>query len=586
MFRCRFGDVTNILGISAFFHDSAAALMIDGELVAAAQEERFSRVKNDASFPSAAIDFCLQSANIAPEELHYVGFFEKPLQKFDRILETHLAFAPQSLGSFLAAMPSWLTGKLRVRGAVRKTLGLRTRRRVVYTQHHLAHAASAFFLSPFDDAAILTVDGVGEWATTTRGIGRGNQIRLSDEIQFPHSIGLLYSAFTAYCGFRVNQDEYKLMGLAAYGHPIYVDTIRTHLIDAREDGSIWIDMRYFDFGRGLRMTSDRFHRLFNRGPRAPDEPIEQLDRDLAASIQHVTESTMLGLAESLYARHPSRNLCLAGGVALNCLANGRILREGPFDDVWIQPAAGDAGGAAGVAAYIWFQLLKHSRSIGPNDRMRGALLGPEYTAAGIDQWLTSVGRKHQRIADRAKLSARIAGDLASGAVVGWFQGRMEFGPRALGNRSILADPRGAETQARINRKIKGRESFRPFAPAVLHEHAASVFHWAPHHRSPYMLIATQAQSTGDQPFAYPAVVHVDRSARLQTVDNTTNSPFRLLLEAFFQQTGCPMLVNTSMNRADEPIVQSPAEALRCFDETEMDILVLEDCIVRKSDPVG
>lgn len=568
--------MTAILGLSAFYHDSAAVLLVEGEIVAAAQEERFTRKKHDAGFPTNSIDYCLGQAGITAGQLDYVGFYEKPLLKFDRLLETYLSFAPVGFRSFWKAMPNWVTEKLHLRREIR--LGLRNefRRRIVFCHHHQSHAASAFFPSPFDDAAILTLDGVGEWATTTMGIGRGNKIELTSEIRFPHSLGLLYSAFTHYCGFRVNSGEYKLMGLAPYGQPKYADLIRQRLVTIHSDGSFRLNLDYFGYCQSLRMTTQKFHQLFGRSPRNPDSDIQQLDRDLAASIQIVVEEIVLLAACHLHEKTGAKNLCLAGGVALNCVANGRILREGPFEKLWIQPAAGDAGGALGVAQLIWHQLLDHPRQTSKGDSQQGSLTGPEYSNETVRAELDQLDAVYELISDDAELDRRTAALLADGKVVGRFSGRAEFGPRALGNRSILGDARRADMQSTMNLKIKFRESFRPFAPAVLADHASGLFELAESQRSPYMLLVCQTKGS-----TLPAVTHVDGSARIQTVDKDHNPPFEALLSEFHRQTGCPVLINTSFNIRGEPIVGSPEDAYRCFMKTNMDALVIENCLLLK-----
>ncbi len=601
--------MTAILGISAFYHDSAAALVVDGQIVAAAQEERFTRRKHDAAFPQHAIDYCLASAGLTPAQLDFVGFYEKPHLKFDRLLETYLAAAPRGFRSFLAAIPGWLQSKLHHPREIRRGLGNEFRNRIVFVEHHESHAASAFFPSPFDEAAILTIDGVGEWATATIGAGSGNRIRLLEEMRFPHSLGLLYSAFTYFCGFRVNSGEYKLMGLAPYGKPRFVDEILTRLIDLKDDGSFRTDMSYFDYCHGLTMTSPRMDRLFGGPPRTPESPVTEREMDLAASIQAVTEQIMLRMAHHAHRRTGATNLCLAGGVALNCVGNGRILREGPFENLWIQPAAGDAGGALGVALFISRQMLDEprpqadgdgGRSLnGDADLQHGSLLGPEFTPAEIRAALDAHGAVYRSFADEDEQLRCVAELLAREQVVGFFQGRMEFGPRALGSRSILGDARSPTMQSVMNVKIKRRESFRPFAPAVLAERAAEYFDHPADVPSPYMLLVSPVNSsqriashnsgvTGlDQVNAVrshiPAVTHIDHSARLQTVDANRNGKFRRLLERFDRLTGCPVLINTSFNVRGEPIVATPDDAYRCFMTTEMDALVLEDVVLLKAE---
>jgi carbamoyltransferase len=595
--------VTAILGISAFYHDSAAALVVDGSVVAAAQEERFSRKKHDATFPARAIGYCLAEAGLTPEDLDYVAFYEKPLARFERLLETYLAFAPRGFLSFCQAMPGWLREKLYLRRAFQRGLG-RRHGPLVFLEHHESHAASAFFPSPFEEAAILTLDGVGEWATATLGTGAGNHLELTHQLRFPHSLGLLYSAFTYYCGFKVNSGEYKLMGLAPYGRPIYRDLIYQHLIGVKADGSFRMNQDYFRYCHGLTMTGRRFHRLFGGPPRQPDARIEQRHMDLAASIQAVTEEILLRLAVDLQRRTGQKNLVLAGGVALNCVANGRLLREGPFEHLWIQPAAGDAGGALGAALFVWHQLLHQARRPAPTDSVRGSLLGPDFSSKEICTFLDGQGAGYQRL-EEDDLYRHTADLLVAGKVVGWFQGRMEFGPRALGSRSILADPRGANMQANLNLKIKFRESFRPFAPAVLAEDAADWFELPLGVESPYMLFTAPVRRehrTALSPAelrrirndpdlcervnvprsTIPAVTHVDYSARLQTVDETRQPRFYRLLQAFREEAGCPVLVNTSFNVRGEPMVCTPEDAWRCFLGTGMDALLLGDCLVEKS----
>ena len=597
--------MTAILGISAFYHDAAAALLVDGRIVAAAQEERFTRQKHDASFPKHAVDYCLAEAGLRASELDYVGFYDKPLLKFERLLETYLSYAPRGFGSFLHALPGWLRQKLHLQRELNRGLGHQFSRRYIFTEHHESHAASAFFPSPFDEAAILTLDGVGEWATATLGYGRANRISLTHELRFPHSLGLLYAAFTSYCGFRVNSGEYKLMGLAPYGQPKYAQTILDKLIDLKPDGSFRMDMRYFNYCQGRTMTSRAFDRLFGGPPRRPGVPLGQREMDLAASIQSVTEEIVLRAARHLHAQTGFENLCLAGGVALNSVANGRVLREGPFERIWIQPAAGDAGGALGTALFIWHQLLDQQRTPQPDDSQQGSLLGPSFGEEEIRQVLDDAGADYQQCASDVELCDRVAGLLAAGKVVGWFQGRMEFGPRALGARSILADPRRSSMQQVLNQKIKFRESFRPFAPAVLAERAADYFELAPGEQSAYMLLVAPVCSIqrmaaeGPEPAGFeklrvcrstiPAVTHVDYSARVQTVGQRLDERrqpgrFRLLLERFADQTGCPVLVNTSFNVRGEPIVCTPEEAYRLFLSTQIDVLVLERFVLEKRIP--
>ncbi|HET6567616.1 MAG TPA: carbamoyltransferase [Rhodothermales bacterium] len=586
---------TFILGISAFYHDSAACLLRDGEVVAAAQEERFTRRKHDAGFPRHAVAYCLREAGIGHGEIAHVAFYEKPWLKFERLLETYLTFAPRGLSSFMKAMPQWLKEKLWMGRLIAEETGFDGD--LLYPEHHQSHAASAFFPSPFERSAILTMDGVGEWATSSWGVGAGNRIELRHELRFPHSLGLLYSAFTYYTGFRVNSGEYKVMGLAPYGEPRYMGLILDELMDLKEDGSFRLNMEYFNYCQGLTMTSERFHRLFGGPPRTPEALLTQRDMDLAGSVQAVTEEVMLRMARHVRRETGERNLCLAGGVALNCVGNGRILREGIFDRMWVQPAAGDAGGALGAALFAWHQVLDRSRRAdGTHDRQRGSLLGPAYTTEEIEAWLRSRGIPYERATEDEVLRAA-AEAIASGEVVGWFSGRMEFGPRALGARSILADARRADTQRKVNLKIKNRESFRPFAPAVLAEEAAAYFDLdAP---SPYMLMTAPVRAERRLPLTeeaeelagldrlgvvrsdIPAVTHVDCSARIQTVDAERNPRFYRLLRAFRELTGCGVVVNTSFNVRGEPIVCTPEDAYRCFMGTEMDVLVLEGCILRK-----
>jgi len=589
--------MTAILGISAFYHDAAAALVIDGEVVAAAQEERFTRVKQDPRFPENAIQYCLDEAGITAEDLDYVGFYDKPMLTFERLLETWLAFAPRGFGTFLRAMPIWLRGKLNTRRLVLDGLGSAYRGRVVFTEHHESHAASAFFASPFEQAAILTMDGVGEWATASFGSGSGHRIALTHELHFPHSLGLLYSAFTYFTGFKVNSGEYKLMGLAPYGEPRYADRILEHLIDLKEDGSFRLDMSYFDFGHGLRMTSRRFETLFEGPPRQPESRLTQREMDLAASVQVVTEEIVLRMARHVHAVTGLPNLCLAGGVALNCVANGRLQREGPFERIWIQPAAGDAGGALGVSLFIWHQLMERPRTPEATDVQRGSLLGPSYSEAQIRSFLDAKEAVYTHIDDEDALCDHVAGLLADQQVVGWMQGRMEFGPRALGARSILGDPRSPAMQSTMNLKIKFRESFRPFAPSVLEEEAHEYFGTPAGLQSPYMLLVAPVRDDklctigGDRldgvqrvhevRSVVPAITHVDNSARLQTVDAERFSRYHKLISAFRDQTGCPLVINTSFNVRGEPIVCTPENAWDCFMATEMDVLVLEHFVLLK-----
>lgn len=607
--------MTAILGISAFYHDAAAALLVDGSVVAAAQEERFTRKKHDAAFPGAAIDYCLREGKLQAADLDFVGFYEKPLLKFDRLLETYLSFAPVGFRSFLKAMPPWLGQKLHLRREIRDGLGGEYQKRIVFCQHHESHAASAFYPSPFDEAAILTLDGVGEWTTTSFGVGSGNRVKLLGELRFPHSLGLLYSAFTYFTGFRVNSGEYKLMGLAPFGEPRFTQLILDKLVDLKADGSFRLDMRYFNYCQGLTMTSRRFEQLFAAPPRKPDAPIRSLDMDLAASIQKVAEEIILRIAAHVQRQTGLKKLCLAGGVALNCVANGRVLRESSFEEIWIQPAAGDAGGSLGVAQLIWHQLLGNDRCSSGVDAQAGSLLGPRSTPDDVLATLRAAGARFTKFESEEELCDRVAALLAEGNVVGWSQGRMEFGPRALGSRSILGDPRSAEMQSVMNRKIKFRESFRPFAPSVLRERAADYFAMSDATESPYMLLVFDVDSDRCQPEcsrqsrptdqgaqrvalegavaglqrvqekrgSLPAITHVDYTARVQTVDAQRFPRFHKLLTAFEAQTGCPALINTSFNVRGEPVVCTPEDAYRCFMATNMDALVLEDFLLLKGD---
>lgn len=598
------GKPTAILGISAFYHDSAACLVVDGRIVAAAQEERFTRRKHDHRFPEHAIRYCLREAGLTEADLDYAVFYEKPYQKFDRLIETYLHHAPAGWASFFQAMPLWLKQKLHLPREIRKGLGAGFQAPICYTRHHESHAASAFFPSPFEEAAVLTLDGVGEWDTATIGVGRSNRLDLLRSMSFPHSLGLLYSAFTYFTGFRVNSGEYKLMGLAPYGRPVYAQRILEKLVDLKDDGSFTLDLAYFNYCAGLTMTNDRFAALFDGPPRAAESPIAQREMDLAASIQQVTEEIVLRMAREARRLTGMKHLCLAGGVALNCVANGRLLREKIFDDIWIQPAAGDAGGALGAALFLHHQLLEQPRTPEPGDAMQGAWLGPRFANEEIRPVLDAAQAPYHFIADEASLLEVVAALLAEGKVVGWFQGRMEFGPRALGARSILGDPRSEAMQAAMNLRIKFRESFRPFAPSVLAEDVAEYFEELP--RSPYMLQVARVNRRLDVPVAaserarmesdpdlrkrlnvrrstIPAVTHVDMSARVQTVDEARHGRYARLLRAFKQRTGCSVLINTSFNVRGEPIVGSPEDALRCFLNTDMDVLVLENCLLHKTE---
>ena len=594
----------NILGISAYYHDSAACLVRDGTIVAAAQEERFSRKKHDARFPGHAIRSCLDEAGIGLAAVDHVVFYDKPLIKFERLLETYLAYAPSGFRSFLSAMPVWLKEKLFLKDLLRKSLAelggieVGALPPLLFTQHHQAHAASAFYPSPFERAAVLCMDGVGEWATTSLWVGEGNRLTPHWEIQFPHSLGLLYSAFTYFCGFKVNSGEYKLMGLAPYGEPRYKDLILERLLALKEDGTFRMDMRYFNYANGLTMTNQRFAKLFGGPPRRPESPVTQREMDLATSIQAVTEEVVLRLGRTVHRETGIDQLCLAGGVALNCVANGRLLREGPFKDIWVQPAAGDAGGALGAALSVWHEYLDRPRTCTGQDQMRGSYLGPAFSNEQIEAYLHGAGIPYHRLDDEA-LMPRLAELLDAGHVVGWFQGRMEFGPRALGGRSLLGDPRSPRMQSVMNLKIKYRESFRPFAPAVLAERVSDWFQFQG--ASPYMLMVApvlesrRIPMTAEQQALFgidklnvprseiPAVTHVDYSARLQTVHRETNPRFHRLLAAFAARTGCPLLINTSFNVRGEPIVGTPEDAYRCFMRTEMDTLVLENCLLYKTE---
>ena len=596
-----------ILGISAFYHDSAAALISDGKIVAAAQEERFSRKKHDARFPHHAVAYCLGAAGVPLDGLDYVVFYDKPFLKFERLLETYLAFAPQGLRSFRMAMPLWIREKLFQRKLLveelrRHDAGFDGRSRLLFAEHHQSHAASAFFPSPFEEAAVLTMDGVGEWATTSAAMGRGNRLEIFKEIHFPHSLGLLYSAFTYYTGFKVNSGEYKLMGLAPYGEPKYAQRITDNLIDIKADGSFRLNLAYFDYCTGLTMTNGAFHRLFGGPARRPDEPLTQTHMDLAASIQVVLDEVVVRMTRSLAAETGLENLCLAGGVALNCVANGKVLRDGRFRRIWIQPAAGDAGGALGaaLAAFHLFQGQPR-RPQAAGDTMQGAYLGPSFTQQEIETRLRAAGARFTVLDHCALLQACVKA-LVEGQAVGWFQGRMEFGPRALGARSILGDARSPTMQSLLNLKVKYRESFRPFAPAVLREDARDWFDLDAD--SPYMLLVADVASGRRRPAApdearlfgldrlriqrseIPAVTHVDYSARIQTVDRETNPLFHALLSAFRQRTGCPVMVNTSFNVRGEPIVCTPEDAFRCFMGTEIEALAIGNCFLEKQQQEG
>jgi carbamoyltransferase len=591
-----------ILGLSAYYHDSAAALVVDGQIAAAAQEERFTRKKHDADFPARAVTYCLEEAGVQLDDVDYVVFYDKPLIKFERLLETYLAYAPKGFRSFLASMPIWLKDKLFLKATLKRELGKlasseNTVPRLLFNAHHHSHAASAFYPSPFDKAAVLCLDGVGEWATSSVWLGEGHNLAPQWEINFPHSLGLLYSAFTYFTGFKVNSGEYKLMGLAPYGEPAYVDLILDKLVDVKEDGSFRLDMSYFNYATGLTMTNRKFDALFGGPPRAPESEISQREMDIARSIQVVTEEVVLKIARSVHKELGTEYLCLAGGVALNCVSNGRILREGPFKDIWIQPAAGDAGGALGAALSVWYEYLDNSRSASAGDDMQGAYLGPRNPPEDIKAYLDSIGASYEELDDTV-LMPRLAEILGDENVVGWFQGRMEFGPRSLGGRSIIGDPRSQKMQSVMNLKIKYRESFRPFAPAVKAERVSDWFEID--RKSPYMLLVAPVKKekcrimTEEQQHLFgieklniprseiPSITHVDYSARIQTVHKETNPRFHRLLDAFEDATDCPVLVNTSFNVRGEPIVCTSEDAYRCFMRTEMDYLVLENFLLCKN----
>jgi carbamoyltransferase len=588
-----------ILGISAFYHDSAAALLIDGTIVAAAQEERFTRIKHDYNFPQNAIDYCLEEGGLTADQLDAVVFYDKPFLKFERLMETYLAYAPRGLSSFMMALPLWLNQKLFLPREIDKGLKNLYDGPIYFTTHHGSHAASAFFPSPFKEAAIITFDGVGEWSTSTWGVGRDNKIDLMKEIRFPHSLGLLYSAFTYYTGFKVNSGEYKLMGLAPYGEPKYAQKILDHLIDVKDDGSFWLDQDYFNYSAGLTMTSGRFHDLFGEPPRDAEAKLTQFHMDIAASIQVVTEDVMMRIVRHVHQETGMENLCMAGGVALNCVANGIIQREGPFKNIWLQPAAGDAGGSLGGAQFVWHQLWDNPRTPQMPDSQAGSYLGPRYTDDEIKVYLDSAGAGYTHYESEEELCDEIAKLIDAGKVVGLMHGRMEFGPRALGSRSIIGDPRNTEMQATMNLKIKFRESFRPFAPSCLAERAADYFELDT--ESPYMLLVAPVRKdrrkslTEEQQKLFgieklnvprsdlPAITHVDYSARIQTVDQGRNPRYYKILKAFENLTGCGVVVNTSFNIRGEPIVCRPEEAYRCFMFTDMDALVLENYICLKED---
>lgn len=587
--------IMNILGISAFYHDSAACLVRDGDIVAAAQEERFTRKKHDFSFPLNAIDYCLETGKIKSESLDFIAFYDKPFVKFERILETYLAFAPHGIQSFVMAIPLWIKQKLWMKEFIKKQLGYEGK--IIFPEHHESHAASAFFASPFAQAAFLTIDGVGEWTTTSYGIGRNNQINILSEIHFPHSLGLLYSAFTYYTGFKVNSGEYKVMGLAPYGRPVYRDLILSELIDLKEDGSFKLNMKYFNYCAGLTMTNRKFDKLFGGPPRKPESDVTQRDMDLACSIQDVTEKVMLRMARHIHRETKQKNLCLAGGVALNCVGNGKILREGPFDNIWIQPAAGDAGGALGAALFVWYQYLDNQRTIeGQRDFMKASCLGPEFSSSQLLHYFETNNITYEELSSE-QIPVRIADLIAAQKTIGWFQGRMEFGPRALGARSIIGDARSSQMQEIMNLKIKFRESFRPFAPSVLREKAADYFNLD--RESPYMMLVAPVKENirremTPQEQAYfgldklhvarsviPAVTHVDYSARVQTVTEETNSLYYGMIKKFDEKYGTPVIINTSFNVRGEPIVCSPEDAYMCFMRTDMDYLIMGNYLLNK-----
>lgn len=592
-----------VIGISALYHDSAAALLKDGSIVAAAQEERFTRRKHDPNFPRNAIQYCLREAGIRMSDLGHVAFHEKPLVKFERLLETYRGVSPAGFDSLRKALPVWVKQKLHLPRLIREELGPDFKGELSFVDHHESHAASAFFPSPYEEAAILTLDAVGEWSTSSIGYGHANKIDLTHEMRFPHSLGMLYSAFTYYTGFRVNSGEYKLMGLAPYGKPIYVEKILDQLVKLNDDGSLWMDMSYFGYCDGLAMTNAKFDELFGGPPREPDTEITQREMDLAASIQLVCEEAVLKCARHAHAQCNLENLVLAGGVALNCVANGRLLREGPFTNVWVQPASGDAGGALGSALLVWHHKLKSPRAVSKEDSQKGSLLGPSFANEEIGLFLDSVGASYDFILDEELLETRVATALNSAKVIGCFQGRMEYGPRALGSRSIIGDPRAPEMQQQMNLKIKFRESFRPFAPCVLREHAHKVFDVREDEDTPYMLqvatVRNELRTDLSQEDKHrmndpdlrkrvavprsklPAITHVDYSARIQTVDEKRHGRFYRIMHKFYEQTGCPVIVNTSFNIRGEPIVGTPEDAFRCFMATDMDYLIIENYLLTK-----
>jgi len=598
--------VTAILGISAFYHDSAATIVLNGKIIAAAQEERFTRIKHDSNFPHNAVEFVLKFSNLKLSDIDHIVFYEKPFLKFERLLETYVAFAPRGFAQFVKAMPIWLRDKLFQKKMLLNLLkehddNFKDENKMLFSEHHLSHAASAFYPSPFNEAVVLTADGVGEWATTTVAVGKGNKLNMEKEIHFPHSLGLLYSAFTYYTGFKVNSGEYKLMGLAPYGEPKYYNQIKDNLIDIKNDGSFRLNQDFFNYATGLTMTNDKFHNLFGKRPRnSKEDKITQFHMDIAASIQKVTEDIMLSLAISLRQEFNIPNLCLAGGVALNCVANGKILKEKIFDNIWIQPAAGDAGGSLGAALAFWHIEQNKERKISNTDDMQGSYLGPQYSQQEVEKKLNDLGAKFE-ILNEENLINRATEDLSKGNVIGWFQGRMEFGPRALGARSIIGDPRSPSMQKNLNLKIKYRESFRPFAPSVMREDLSDWFEMDCD--SPYMLLVSDVavnkrrSMTKDEKILFginklnvkrseiPAVTHVDYSARVQTVHEETNSKYYKLLSEFKKKTGCPVLVNTSFNVRGEPIVNTPEDAFKCFMGTELDILAIGNCYLNKENQI-
>jgi carbamoyltransferase len=592
----------HILGISAFYHDSAACLLRDGELVAAAQEERFTRIKHDQAFPKEAVAYCLKEAGITAAELDYVAFYDKPMLKFDRLLETYLSYAPVGFPSFLKGIPQWLRKKLHHPREIDRGLDGMYKGRYVFLEHHESHAASAFFPSPFEEAAVLTLDGVGEWATTTWGTGQGNKMDLTHEIRFPHSIGLLYSAFTYFTGFKVNSGEYKVMGLAPYGEPRYAQLILDNIIDLKDDGSFKLDMQYFNYCQGLTMTGPKMDELLGGPPRAAESRVTQREMDLAASVQAVTEEVMLRTTRHIAKTTGMKNLCMAGGVALNCVGNGKILKDGAFENIWIQPAAGDAGGALGAAMFVWHQLLDKPRTVdGVNDLQSGSFLGPAYSSEDIRGFLEAENAPYHHYESEDELVDKLCEALEGEKVVGHLAGRMEFGPRALGHRSILGDPRSEAMQKTMNLKIKFRESFRPFAPSVLKERVHDWFDTRPEEESPYMLLVAPVKEGKRLAMPeeakhlegiellnvprseVPAITHVDYSARIQTVDEGRNPRYHKVIKRFEERTGCPIVINTSFNIRGEPIVCSPEDAYRCFMGCNMDVLVLEDCILYKEE---